>query len=405
MFESIVIRKSLENSFVDIGLIAECLLFYNKIQLVADPHMLQIVVRHIGLDTLEALIQNGNIILSFSPFMTGTRTNGQGTFHEYFDYCTFAKVSSRKSGYPDFEALFFESLEKGSGKKGKSRRVGNRLFADTQIIDPERSIPVEKGLPEIARCDLENKLFLSSAIQKSIQYLSPNYNLPSHWEFNVLRHSEGFNVQTNIDFDELNRLKDTAYFPDPKSRLSKAYLLDTILKANEDLFYSAHLNSELITKPITSSIIELKLNIILKQNHPNSDTEKLFQKVILPDAKKIREAINMGERHFHEIVPLVEKSEKFKEWLTQKDDIESAIREYHKLLAEKTWIEKLPSKIVRFSFFTGAGILADALMAGGLGTATAVALNIGDNFLIEKIGRGWKPAQYIKEVSKFTQAI
>lgn len=60
-------------------------------------------------------------------------------------------------------------LEKGSGKRGKSRRVGNRIFEKTQLIEPEKIVPVEKGIPEIARRDLDNneltKEFIYTAIQ------------------------------------------------------------------------------------------------------------------------------------------------------------------------------------------------------------------------------------------------
>jgi hypothetical protein len=49
----------------------------------------------------------------------------------------------------------------------------------------------------------------------------------------------------------------------------------------------------------------------------------------------------------------------------------------------------------------GTHIEADTLFAGGLGTLTGIAIGIGDNFILDKLAKGWKPNQYIDEISKF----
>ncbi|MHB8808396.1 MAG: hypothetical protein ACYC9M_00080 [Desulfobulbaceae bacterium] len=106
--------------------------------------MLLSIVEQIGLDILEELINQEHIILSFSPYITGTQARGEFTLQETFDYCSIIKVPG-KSREPDFEGLFLEMLEKGSGKRGKSRRVGNRIYEKTQLIEPDKIVPVEKG--------------------------------------------------------------------------------------------------------------------------------------------------------------------------------------------------------------------------------------------------------------------
>lgn len=403
MFNSIIIRKSLPGSAdVDIGLMAECLLFYEKVHVIADMAMLRKIVGHIGLDVLEGLINQDHIILSFSPFLTGTRTTAEFTLQECFDYCSFIKVPG-KNRKPDFEALFFEMLEKGSGKKGKSRRVGNRIFSNIAIIEPDKIVPIKKGIPEIARRDLDNEEFLSSAIKIAIQHLAPGFTLPRNWEFKIFRHRNGFNIRTNIDLEKLNEMRSKDHFPDPKSELTRSYLLDTILKANEDLFLSAHFESEIVTKSITSSIIELKFSNVIKKAKKSDEDRILFQKVVLPEAKIIREVINEGKKEFKEILPLLEKSKKFKHWLQQKDDSATIIKEYYRSISEKSWIEKLPSKLLRFSLFTGVGVLADIFITGGLGTLAGVTLGFGDNFIVEKLAKGWKPDQYIDELGTFVK--
>lgn len=401
MFDSIIIRRSLPGSpKIDMGLLAECLIFYNEVHLIADMSMLRLLVENIGLETTEELINRKFLRLSFSPFMTGTRTQSKFTQQESFDYCTFTKVSQNKNK-PDFEALFFEMLEKGSGKKGKSRRVGSRIFNNVDIIELDKLVPIDKGIPEITRRDLDNQSFVKSAIETAIHHLSPDFQLAPNWDFRTIRHSKGFNILTNIDFGDLNKAKSEAHFPDPKSVLSRAYLMDTILKANEDLFLSAHYKSEIVTKSITSSIIELKLSNIMERTKKSEHVRSLFQKTVISDAKMIREVINKDEKKFKDILPLLDKSKEFKSWLQQKGDETNLIKEYYRNVIGKTWLEKLPGKILRFSTFTGGGILADMFITGGVGTVAGVALGFGNDFILDRLIKGWKPDHYIDQIEKF----
>jgi len=403
MFNSIIVRKSLPGvSNVDIGLMAECLIFYEKVHVIADMSMLRSIVEQIGLDIFEELINQKHIILSFSPYLTGTQARGEFTPQETFDYCSFIKVPG-KSRKPDFEGLFFEMLEKGSGKRGKSRRVGNRIFEKTQLIEPEKIVPVEKGIPEIARRDLDNNELSKAAIYTAIRHFAPNFKFPPTWEFRIIRHQKGFNIITNLDLSKLNESRSKLYFTDPKSTLTRSYLVDAILKANEDLFLSAHFGAEILTNPVNSSIISLKCKSIIDKTNLNAKQVELFQEIVLSDAKKIREVINSKTRSFGEILPLLDRGRKFKEWLKQKDPDANLVREYYQAVTESTWIDKLPGKGARFSIFTGAGILLDSFLTGGISTAIGVALGLGDTFLLDKILKGWKPDQYIDKLQKYIE--
>ena len=66
MFGSIIIRKSLpETAELDVGLIAECLIFYEKVHVIGDISMLRLLTSKIGLETIEELIKNNSFKLSF----------------------------------------------------------------------------------------------------------------------------------------------------------------------------------------------------------------------------------------------------------------------------------------------------------------------------------------------------
>ena len=132
-------------------------------------------------------------------------------------------------------------------------------------------------------------------------------------------------------------------------------------------------------------------------------TVRRREKVVLPEGKTVREVINQGKREFKDIIPLLDKSKKFKHWLQRTDEGEQILREYYRSISEKSWIEKLPNKLVRFSLFTGAGLLADIIITGGLGTLAGVALSVGDNFIVDRLAKGWTPDQYIDEISTFVK--
>ncbi len=401
MFDSVIFKKSLPgNAEVDIGLLAECLVFYNRVHIIANMSMLRNMVNKVGLDTLEYLINNKHISLSFSPALTATRTNAEFTHQETFDYGTVIKLSRGKKE-PDYEDLFFEMLEKGSEKRGKSRRVGGRILDKIEFIDYEKIVPIEKGIPEIARRDLDNNEFTKSAIKLAINHFAPEYKLPQNWDFRVVRHDKGFNIFTNIDLAKLNDSRSKLYFPDPKSTLTRSILIDTILKANEDLFLSAHYDSEILTNPLNSAIIGLKLKSIIQKTSESANKIELFQNVVISNAKKIREVINSGEKNFNDIIPLLDSCKRFKDWLQEQEPDATLIREYYQAIIASSWIDKLPYKGLRFSILTGAGIVLDSLLTGGISTIICVALGIGDTFLLDKFMKGWKPNQYIDEIEKF----
>jgi len=58
MFDSVIFKKNLPDKHEpDIGLLAECLIFYNNVHVIANTTMLRHIVSKIGLDTLEYLIK------------------------------------------------------------------------------------------------------------------------------------------------------------------------------------------------------------------------------------------------------------------------------------------------------------------------------------------------------------
>jgi len=404
MFESISYRKSLnaQDNF-DLGLFAECLLFYNKVSTLADEGLLSTLIQNVGLDNFEHLIKTEKIEMVFTPWHYGTRTFNGNTRNEYFDYCNFAKIPAKGSP-PDIEALFFSALERGSHKTGKSRRVGRRIFDHIKIFEPNSNGLPDKGIPEVARNSLENKNYIKKALIAIIRHYAPLYPIDENFYFFIERHSKGFNIITNIEIDKLNRMGVESGSINPSNRIDKAHIVDHLLKVELELFVSSYMNSEITTDGIHSNLIGIKCNDILNNITKNQKQFDSFKNIVFEDGKAIRESINSGQCSFERVLPLLDESKKYHEWLNSLGDDSNIVREYIKKVTSKTWIDKLPSKSVRFSFFTGAGLFLDAAFPTGLGTAAGFALSIGDAFLLDKIIKGWKPNQYIEKIQKIAIA-
>jgi hypothetical protein len=94
---------------------------------------------------------------------------------------------------------------------------------------------------------------------------------------------------------------------------------------------------------------------------------------------------------------ILPKAAKFKEWLRSDAPQQDVIKAYFKEVVTPTWIDKLPSKAVRWFLFTAAGLGLDAIGAGGLGTVTGIGLGATDTFLLDRLLKGWEPNQFVDD--------
>ena len=115
------------------------------------------------------------------------------------------------------------------------------------------------------------------------------------------------------------------------------------------------------------------------------------------DAKSLREAVNRNQIDLDGLITVLKNSQKFKKWILGVDPDQDLIKNYYAEVTKKTIVDKLPGKSVRWGIFTSAGLIADALATGGLGTAIGLSLGALDTFYLDKLISGWKPNQYIED--------
>lgn len=179
-----------------------------------------------------------------------------------------------------------------------------------------------------------------------------------------------------------------------------ALILSHTLDVESELYFSSNNLSEIATSGLSANLISHKINYILEKSIKSSEKIRGFQSFVFNDAMSLREAINKKLIDLDDLVLVLKNSRKFKKWIIGVEPDQDLIKSYYSEITKKTIIDKLPGKSVRWCIFTGAGIIADVLATGGIGTAVGIGLGALDTFYLDKLISGWKPNQFIEDEVK-----
>ena len=399
MFEkALVVRAGHEE--IDIGLVAETTFFYGTTQLLLNRGSVCALVSQIPEHQLIGLFDRNAIQLSYLREAFSVHTSGIPQVHDLGAVQLYSTgVGEKKLNYRDEIEL---ALERERGKSAGTRRLA-RMIGDRVKLHRLRFEEPNESIPDLARRDLRDATFVKQAIVAVLNRLVPSYKLPQ-FHFRLLNvEAGGYVVDTNLDFDAINRVYHRN-IPVSHSSISPAYLLVHILDARADLFFAAYYMAELVTAQVYSDIIGIKHFDFLMRRQQNVKEADQFIELSLPDFPTIREAINSGERTFAEFLVLLDKAEKFKKWIQKTNPDAGLVQEYHKAVTAETWADKLPSKGVRFAVATGIGLAAELIAPSGIALASGIGAGAFDTFILDRLLKGWRPNQFIEgPYKKFVQ--
>jgi hypothetical protein len=399
MFEAICIRRKqnylspIFDEPIDVGFLAEALLFYQKVYLIADQGMLKALILKSQPDVLLSFLESGFLEIFYLENNTGVYTEDSGTPYERHLPTLFS--------IPDYAwqkhapKLFSEAI--GCSVKG-GRRYSKQFSKYVKPLSFDDSVRFE------TLEDISNGNYIRDAVAHFLKYQAPEYQLPNPLIFNIDRveianYSDRFAVETNIDFGKANKSYHKHISP-KHSSLSVAYLLSNLIEARGNWHFSSRFSSEVATDPVSSVIFSLKFNDLLAARKNSEEQISAFQDFIFDDARSISEVINSGERDFNDLWKLISEAAKFKHWLKDQQPNKQLVKEYFREVTKASWVDRLPSKSMRWTIFNAAGLAIDALGAGGIGKVLGLAVSAGDQFLLDKLLKGWKPNQFIDESLK-----
>jgi hypothetical protein len=365
---------------IDLGALAEALLFYGSTSLVIDKGGLNQLLRHCGLAALHELVEGRHLILIYRPGINGVMNTNQGTPRERFDY-----VSARieRSGFMDVAPAIFEAV---LHRRGRARRAAERLARHVVTIAPDDRI-LEACRETALDASLLDRMFRNFAAT-----VAPDVPVLKNLRFEVERVSDGLIVHTNVDFAKLNASY-VKRVPPEHSSISPAFFLAHIAAVRENLLLASERGADTgLSAPHAAVAAEL-LSGLLKRSASDQREIQRFQEFVFRDAVAVRAAINDGRVTLADILPVLDKARDWKAWLEKQPHDAQLLRQYYEAIVKETWLQKLPTKIARWSLFTGLG----AVITGGpLGAALGVAVSGLDATLVERLATGWRPNQFIE---------
>jgi hypothetical protein len=243
--------------------------------------------------------------------------------------------------------------------------------------------------------DLSSPEYLLSAARTIVETYVQGAPVPTEPRFELVPIGEGrFKVETNFDFAELNRIYHQE-IPVTHSSLDAAYILSHIMEARKMLEEAAQNDAELAASPVYCHLTALKVETALTLRTKSAQNISAFQDLVFDSGRSIADAINTKSRALDDILPILDRATKFREWLHSRHPDADLVNEYFRAVTTETWIDKLPNKVMRWSLFTGAGVAIDLLGAGGVGILAGVSLSAADAFLVDRIASGWKPDRFV----------
>ncbi len=282
-----------------------------------------------------------------------------------------------------------ESFKAAAGSSGQAR-VGASQF--TRLI---RRLD-HTGFDQVSVLQaLSDSASVEASVEALIRLAAPGYSLPEVLRFRIERESQGFHLDTNLDFVRLNE-NYHKIVPPEHSSVSEAYLLALLQGAYEASYFAAALNSEVAVAPVERVVQAKVVEAIVRRRIHSESQIGSFVELTLADARAIREAVNSGVVSFASVVKLLDSADKFRHWLREQPIEVGLLRAYYREIVKDSWADRLPGKSMRWGLFTGLGLAVDAFGTAPWGTLAGVAISAGDSFIVDKLISGWKPHQFVE---------
>ena len=384
MFDSIIFKNTVgPGPLLDIGAIAEALLFYGRVSVVGNSGTLNALLSGIPPFVVLGLLKDKRLEFHYLGDQAGVSSTPTTTGRTLHDLMRFS------SPQHTIEKVGPEAFRTAAGNTGQAR-VGSSQF--TRLLRPLS----HEGFDQRAvLASLTDHRATERSVTALLRLAAPGYTTGEPIRFRIEQQNQGFLVDTNLDFDEINNIyRKTVSAEHPT--LSEAYVLALMQGAYEATYYAATLESEIAVAPIERVVQSAAVEAVVQRRVKSEGEISSFVDLTLRDARTIREAVNSGKVTFAQVVKLIDSADKFRHWL-QKQPVDSElVRTYYQAVVKDSWADKLPGKSARWAVFTGLGMAADTFGTAPWGTLGGVAISAVDTFLSDKLISGWKPHQFVE---------
>lgn len=385
MFDSIIYKNLIgPGPVIDVGAIAEGLIFYGRVDVIANTGTIKYLLGHIPPFVLLSLMRDERLVIHYLGDQAAVASVDTNDGKQLHDLICFA------SPQHTIEAIGYQSFKDAAGGTSQAKMGATRFQRLLRPLDHKKF-----DQKEVLRSIVENNI-AEISISSMMQEIAPAFKMPDNAQFKLEQENQGFYINTNINLEELNKIYHQTV-PVEHSTVTKAYLLSLIQDAYEATYFAAELSSEIAVNPIERSVQSSVVAGIINQHAKNKDQIERFADLTLNNCRAIREAVNTGAVSFISIVKLLNKADKFRKWLHDQPADADVLRAFYQETIKESWVDKLPTKTARWSVFTTAGFGIDAVGGGGIGTALGIGVGAIDTFILDKFLKGWKPHQFVEK--------
>ena len=381
MFDSICVRQTAFGNEppLDVGLLAEALLFYERVVLILNRAVFVQLLDTLGPEGLLRLVDSHRVSCSYCNQFTGVSTEDVGGPSERF----FLGIAEMP--HTAIDQLAAEEFRRITGKSGRGRRLADRFL---QHVDEVRLDPT---ISESATADALDAAYASRLVRDGLRIMSPGYQPPTELAFELEPLSEGrLTLRTNLELEQVNRV----WRFGSDQQITAAHLLGWILTVHEEFAFSGSFASEMVTNPFSSSLLRVKTEELLARER-SAAVQGEFQDLVCDGVRSVREAVNSRERSLLDALELAEHGQRFRDWTSTIDVDLDLVREYLRACTRDGLLDQLPAKAVRFLVVTGGGTAAGLAVTGPIGVAAGPVLGAID-FLADVLRRGWRPSQFVE---------
>ncbi|HTR76822.1 MAG TPA: hypothetical protein VMH39_01870, partial [Gemmatimonadaceae bacterium] len=200
MFDRIIIRPQAALDTVrplDLGVVAEAMLFYGRVEVVLQAQILQQLLVSCGPDTLIELAESEFLQFIFQENGTGIRADAS-TGRERFSPVSF-RVKTAQGVPVGLDRFGPQMFVDATGKTGR----GKRLFRRFERLLTVKTVPEQ--IIDATKADFEDVAYVEESVCDLLQYYAPEFTLPHSSRFRLVPAGGGwFTVDSNINFDAAN---------------------------------------------------------------------------------------------------------------------------------------------------------------------------------------------------------
>jgi hypothetical protein len=382
---------------VDIGLLAEALLYYDQVLLniVNQPQFGELLNWFIQRDLysqLLSLFRDETIKVYEYSFFTPVGTSTDGVYDLY-------NVQDPIQAQPDtFEQryLYHKDVEKHLPKVRQRNALYSALKGNVIEAKAEDFVSAIDNAKEDWRNPARQTLILQAFIDNL--YAMRGLGEPPQIEARVEMNSSGGKIHWNIDLDAI------AKYAGKNLKFHKGVPLAAAAICNRTLWSAAQFHCDLyLGQPMSMLVGDKLFESSLLLCEPQKVITELNAKVEFPN---IRELVNNGDISFSEVLTIRKKAKRFRNWLqTESERDRDAIIAYHHEVAKESGCRKVARKSLDMFGIIGGGALSGiigasvggviggstgTILAGGAGAVASYLLQVATKMKKDE----WKPVVF-----------